>query len=259
MALTTARPRKRRGSDDAAFTVSRIQAEIDAGLDVKSACRQAGVSVPSYYRWRARMGGTGEKSREAILAAAKVVFLKDGYSANLDSVARAAGVARQTLYNQFGSKEKLFVEVVQMVYRNLASPVLIVEHGEDFLATLTNFGRAFLRMALNPESLALQRVALSQYSETPELAKTAYALRASHAIPVLTDAIASWLAAQMEKGVIDRADPLMAAEAFGGSFTAHSRHRLLIGMGGDAPERQEEMLKFCVNIFACGLGYQPTV
>jgi AcrR family transcriptional regulator len=226
---------------------------------VKAACHRAHVSIPSFYRWRARIAGATDSSREIILRAAKAVFLREGFAANLDTIAKAAGVARQTVYNQFGSKERLFSEVVQAVYQGLTTPVLIVEQDGDFIATLTNFGRAFLKMALNAESLALQRVALSEYRDEPELARTAYALRASHAIPVLTDAIAGWLAEQMKKGVIEQIDPLMAAEAFGGSFTAHARHRLMIGIGGDTPDRQEDMLQLCVRIFARGLGYQLTV
>lgn len=250
--------RTRRDADSAAEAVARVERELAAGRDVKTACRKAGISVPSFYRWRGRVNGStqADVSRATILNAAKTVFLRDGYGANLDSVAKAAGVARQTVYNQFGNKERLFSEVVQAVYQGLATPVLVVERDSDFLATLLSFGRAFMKMALNAESLALQRVALGEYRDEPELAKIAYALRASHAIPVLTDFIAGYLREQMDRGVIDRVDPLMAAEAFGGSFTAHARHRLMIGIKSDSPERLEEMLKLCVKIFARGLGYR---
>jgi AcrR family transcriptional regulator len=250
--------------DRAAQAVEAVERAIANGDDVKNACRDAGVSVPSFYRWRARTKGAAsqpDRSYDAILAAAKMVFLREGFAANLDSVAKAAGVARQTVYNQFGSKERLFSEVVQSVYQGLAAPMLVVQHGDDFRATLVSFGRVFMQMALNPESLALQRVALGEYRASPELAKVSYALRASHAIPVITDVIANYLREQMGRGVIDKCDPLMAAEAFAGSFTAHARHRILIGIGDDTPERQEAMLQLCVKVFAKGLGYrdQPTV
>ncbi|MEH3131652.1 MAG: TetR/AcrR family transcriptional regulator [Mycolicibacterium neoaurum] len=45
----------------------------------------------------------------AVLDAAQTLFLRHGYAGvNLDKIAKHAGVARQTLYNNFGSKEALF-------------------------------------------------------------------------------------------------------------------------------------------------------
>lgn len=45
----------------------------------------------------------------AVLEAAQTLFLQHGYAGvNLDKIAKHAGVSRQTLYNNFGSKEALF-------------------------------------------------------------------------------------------------------------------------------------------------------
>src|SRR5690348_5370610 len=54
-------------------------------------------------------------SRKAtqVLEAAKIVFLRDGYSgASMDTVSREAGVSKATLYAHFTSKEKLFAAVI---------------------------------------------------------------------------------------------------------------------------------------------------
>ena len=46
-------------------------------------------------------------SEAAILDAARTLFLEAGYDGvNLERIAAAAGLSRQTLYNRFGSKEK---------------------------------------------------------------------------------------------------------------------------------------------------------
>src|ERR1700675_5031014 len=46
-------------------------------------------------------------SRDAIVEAAERLFLERGFgSVSMDELAEAAGVARRTLYNQFGSKEE---------------------------------------------------------------------------------------------------------------------------------------------------------
>jgi len=42
------------------FTESQIVGilkQADAGMPVKDVCRQAGVSVPTYYQWKSKYGG----------------------------------------------------------------------------------------------------------------------------------------------------------------------------------------------------------
>ena len=42
------------------FTETQIVSilkQADAGLAVKDICRQAGISVPTYYQWKAKYGG----------------------------------------------------------------------------------------------------------------------------------------------------------------------------------------------------------
>ena len=52
-------------------------------------------------------------SRARILEAARTVFFRDGFmAANLDEVARRAGVAKGTLYRYFDSKAELYVGVL---------------------------------------------------------------------------------------------------------------------------------------------------
>jgi AcrR family transcriptional regulator len=52
-------------------------------------------------------------SRRKILDAAREVFFRDGFmAANLDEVARKAGVAKGTLYRYFDSKAELYVAVL---------------------------------------------------------------------------------------------------------------------------------------------------
>lgn len=42
------------------FTETQIVSilkQVDAGMPVKDMCLQAGISVPTYYQWKARYGG----------------------------------------------------------------------------------------------------------------------------------------------------------------------------------------------------------
>src|SRR5882724_9695340 len=56
--------------------------------------------------------GRSARRRQAILAAATEVFVRQGYlGATTDQVAAAASVSKQTVYKQFGDKQHLFAEV----------------------------------------------------------------------------------------------------------------------------------------------------
>ena len=45
--------RKRPGPDQIARILREVQADLDAGLNVGQACRKAGYSSTTYYRWKA--------------------------------------------------------------------------------------------------------------------------------------------------------------------------------------------------------------
>jgi putative transposase len=45
--------RKRPGPDQIAKILREVQADLDAGLNVGQACRKAGYSLTTYYRWKA--------------------------------------------------------------------------------------------------------------------------------------------------------------------------------------------------------------
>ncbi|MFI1421081.1 TetR/AcrR family transcriptional regulator [Streptomyces sp. NPDC020731] len=50
--------------------------------------------------------------RQAIVRAARELFLRHGFGIGMDTIAAAAGVSKVTVYNHFGSKEALFTAVI---------------------------------------------------------------------------------------------------------------------------------------------------
>ena len=60
-----------------------------------------------------RGSSRGARTRERIVAEALRLFEQQGYRAtSVESIARAAGTSRATLYQYFESKEQIFVELI---------------------------------------------------------------------------------------------------------------------------------------------------
>ena len=61
-----------------------------------------------------------ERSRRRILAAASIEFASKGYDgARIDEIVRRGKINKNLLYYYFGSKEKLFVAVLEAAYADL--------------------------------------------------------------------------------------------------------------------------------------------
>ena len=256
--------RKRAPPAEMAARVGAVDLAMERGLPVREACRAAGMAVPTYYRWRqwARTegakrtltAGASDPTRRRILDAARMQFLDDGFGASVEGVARAAGVTRRTVYDRFGSKERLFGEVVQALYDRLIPPVLLIDPGGDLESMLDACGRYLIEFLFNPETVALMRIALGEYREHPELTSLAYAMRSSSAVPNVAGTIAARLKKEMAAGRLDRVDPRLAAESFIGAFVAHARHRALIGEM-PATDELERRLRFAIRLLLDGLHY----
>ena len=82
---------------------------------------------PRPYRSTLRADQARE-TRRRIRAAADALFLARGYTdVSMDEIARAAGVARQTVFSTYGSKAKLLKEVIDVRLAGDDEPVSIVE------------------------------------------------------------------------------------------------------------------------------------
>ena len=91
--------------------------------------------------------------RERVLRAATSSFLARGYGSSIDDIARRAGVARQTVYQHFASKDELF----KAVAGDLAKRVLVELEGEDVRRSLLRFGLEYRKRALGAQGIATFR------------------------------------------------------------------------------------------------------
>lgn len=90
---------------------------------------------------RARQQRRRDRSREDILAAARVVLLRDGIATvTLEAVAREAGMSKTGLYYYFASKEQLVFELMFRVWESqgerIRDAVDVVDTGPASLAAI---------------------------------------------------------------------------------------------------------------------------
>lgn len=110
--------------------------------------------------------------REKFVSAAMEVFLEKGFEAAsmADIVKRAGGGSLSTMYELFGSKDKLFEEVIAERVKLFTSPVEMerLEH-TPLREGLKRIGETLLTTMMQPESREISRLIISQSKKFPQM------------------------------------------------------------------------------------------
>src|ERR1700688_2314289 len=100
-----------------------------------------------------------------ILDVALEVFTVHGYqTASMDMIAAQAGMSKQTLYRHFGSKEELFVQVVQALIERspVRVPAPVGGGGRALRALLTAFADQLATSFCDPKTVQTFRLVISE-------------------------------------------------------------------------------------------------
>lgn len=180
-------------------------------------------------------------NRGRVLRAATSAFLAHGYRSSVDDIARGAGVAKQTVYHHFASKDELFQEVA----RDLAKRVLVELEAEpdDLRAGLVRFARAYRKRVLGSQGIATFRTLVPEVPRFPALARTMYAGSAG----VLVERLAAYLDKAMQAGRLRRDDAVLAAELLLGMLVGQDRIKRLFGV--PCTERESRRAERIVDCF----------
>ena len=190
--------------------------------------------------------------RDVIIAAAKKVFLRDGYQASVDAIIAEVGVARQTLYNHFKDKRSLFQAVIETVAAHTMMPLrtLNLRNDEPLLQALHKFAAAYMRGMLDPENLAMTRLISAAIRQYPAAGRFAYETGSKRSISLL----AAYLRAQRKAGRIRAISPQSVAESFYGALVGPARFRYLLGVNvGTSAAQQRAYVKQIVGVYVAGL------
>lgn len=191
--------------------------------------------------------------RAAILEAGRELFFRLGPQVSLDAIARRAGVARQTVYNGWPNKGALFAEIVHSRADAVSRPLLDVADDAPIGATLARFGRSYLELVLDPESIGLLRALLGDPTVRQQFAAVFYATGPS----LGANRLADYLRRRCAAGDLIITDIDLAVEMFVASLRGnHHLAALLADQPMPAAAELDRRVQAAVALFL--KAYAPT-
>ncbi|WP_096787931.1 TetR/AcrR family transcriptional regulator [Rhodobacter sp. CZR27] len=172
-----------------------------------------------------------------ILRAAEAVFVQHGYSgATMDRIACAAGMSKRTLYQHFDDKLSVLAALLK-AYN--AGPLMESLNDPDPPGTpreiLHRSITGIAHFVLGPEQTALTRLAVSEATATPEVARLFY----QNAMGGPIAAFARRLGRMAERGQIRCDDPDRLGVHLIGATLNRQLFRLLTHPGAPPPSAEE--------------------
>lgn len=155
------------------------------------------------------------RKREAILAAARRLFLTDGFErTSVDAIAAQAEVSKRTVYDYFGDKRNLLLSVVRQAVYSLTHAIRqsIDENlgaVDDLETSLIAFARSVSVSAIgSPDYTALMRLVSMESDNLPELRTSDWSVRE----PEIE--VAERFAEFGRQGLLEVPNPRLAADHF---------------------------------------------
>jgi AcrR family transcriptional regulator len=114
-----------------------------------------------------------ERRKARVMQVATDLFVQHGYAAtSLVDIAKAAGVATRTLYQHFGDKEAIFLEVVTARESGAVFPPPSMTECETLFEGLTAIARYICEVSFRPRSVDLMRVTIAESRRFPDFMMT---------------------------------------------------------------------------------------
>ena len=155
-----------------------------------------------------RLTARGERTRAALVDAARVVFERDGYlDARLTDITAEAGCSTGTFYTYFTSKEEIFAALMEVTKNEMLHPGMDHVEGDDPAAVIEASNRAYL------EAYRRNAKLMRLMEEVAYIDPKFMALRRERA-RIFVERNAQAIANLQERGLADpELDPLMASRA----------------------------------------------
>ena len=151
------------------------------------------------------------KKRNEILRAAESVFTGAGYEqASMDRISEIAGVSKRTVYNHFGSKDKLFETIIyDLLEQRRKLEAIPYDAGKPLKDQLRAFAEAEIYIIDSDK-----RLKLSRFLTVTFLNDLSFQKRTVGKFPNIYGMLTEWLAAAKADGRIHTDDVRLAARVF---------------------------------------------
>jgi TetR/AcrR family transcriptional repressor of mexJK operon len=150
--------------------------------------------------------------RRAILEVAERSFRERGFAdTSMSTIAAELGGSKTTLWTYFPSKDALFEAVIDSkieAFQARLDEALIPTGGTA--AALARFAYVFLRKIIDPRSVGLHRLILSESDRFPQIGE-AFAVRGPDRVRMR---LCRYMEEEMAAGRLRKGDPLTAARQF---------------------------------------------
>lgn len=183
------------------------------------------------------------RKRAAILEAARVAFLRDGYEGtSMEEIAASAGVSIMTLYRHAEGKDNLFAAVIASVCHpaEQVEQVMLEEALQKPLEEVLVFiGVMFQQRLTSPTTTALFRAVMVETTRYPHLVNMAY----SGLIGTHEDALDTFLSQKGETATLDAEQRRKLIAAFFNRLVGIDTLRVLLGLEGASEAERLERAK----------------
>ncbi|GGB29183.1 TetR family transcriptional regulator [Sphingomonas metalli] len=162
--------------------------------------------------------------RQAIVDAAKISFLEDGYAAtSMSGLLKTLGGSKATLWSYFRSKEELFAAVIaDLTQASRLEMAEALSTATELEPALTAYCRSLMRKLNNPDSIATYRLVVGESGRFPEVGRIFY----QQAVEPTRARLAAFLADHIAAGWLRDSGPAHMAEVLS-NMSAGPHTRLL--------------------------------
>lgn len=185
--------------------------------------------------------------RQQILDGARRVFIELGFaSSSVEKIAKAAGVAKGTIYNYFDNKEALFVALIAGECGGETHlPALAHLLDAPIEAVLNRFAHQWLSSLLQEEQAALFRIVLAEVMQFPALGQ----LIESSGPAQVVQRLSEYLAQLNQDEILQIDDARLAAEQLLALSDAGITRQMQLSVSNPSSNQIELHVNSAVNVF----------
>ena len=189
-----------------------------------------------------------EQKRLAILAAAKKVFLNQGFAmSSMDKIAASAQVSKKTVYHHFNNKEQLFQHMLSEHWvQHVDNIDVLFNDNGSITSNLTRFCEVFFKFLYDKNTIDLFRVLISESSRFPDLIDCI--LQGNQA--PFTQQLVAFIKARQQCGELTVANPECAAAYFMGLLKEVHFWPMMLGfVKTTKPRNKKGLVEDAIAIF----------